>query len=516
MSRYSLPAAIAVLLICPALTAGAQEAIPRFSQFDFARQRIEHKVIVDATLQNPGASDLSDVRVTVSYFDGDRELRKSKPAQVPTIPAGKAASFKIEAVQVPHFNRYVLYLETGGRKLIYVGNESFPMPSPRSLPEKLVLESCSDTRPKDPAANVALRIAVVNSGDLSAREPFALVLFQDARSAVVHRARVTLADSVKPRCRDVFEVSVPGVPAYSSVKATVSWIAAEFPSPASPQVEAGALTLTGCRIVRFTDGSARIIGKVRNGLTQEVDRASASFSLGTCAHTFALPVPLKPEEERNFEFIIPECPPFDEWAFNLAYGDADQAVPSAALAPPIAALRTESKEVPSDVGPASQPREKDPLEDPPARNNNTEKSSAIAELRGVFWVEGVLLKNKQHTGDVAFIKVAFRDGKGKPFQPVGVLSATVYIDGERRAVSRQFRKESWKVDAAKVNASTVTPDFIAHDTATGDLWVGLFRWDKTAPVARADIGIRVVDLGTWEWKGLEKDCQAAPKAPEKK
>ncbi|HZE99794.1 MAG TPA: hypothetical protein VE981_22500 [Planctomycetota bacterium] len=499
------------------LSAAAQESLPRFTQFDFARVRIEHKVLIDATLVNPGSADLNDVRILMSFFEGDRELRKSKPVTLAKVPAGKSLEFKIEAVQLPNFSRYVLLLESGPLKLIYVGDEKAPIPSPRSLPEKLAVESCAEVKPKAFPGDATVKLTVVNLGDLDAREPFAVLSFQDAKAAVVHKVRVSLGPSVKSRCRDAFDVAVPQVPAFASVQAAVGWIAAEFPSPAPLQVEPRDFALGGTRIVRFTDGSVRVAGRARNGLAQDLIQASATFKLGRGEYTIAVPAPLKAGEEKDFEFLVAECPAFDDWAFTLAYGDAVRPGTVTPVPPVLAARRTESKETGADAALGMKPREKDPLEEDPVKSKDPlAAGSATAELKGLFWVEGMTLKNGKYTGDVAFLKVAFRDAKGKPWQPTGVLTGTVYIDGDRRTMTRQFRKESWKVDAKKVDATTVTPDFMALDAATGDLWVGLFRWDKLVPVSRADVNIRIVDVGTWDWKGLEKNCDARAKSPDRK
>src|SRR5262245_49089043 len=89
------PPSVVAFLLTLSGTAPAQDAGPRFTQFEFARERIGHKVIVDATLVNTASQDLTDVRITVSYFVGDRELRKSRPVQVARIAAQESASFKI-------------------------------------------------------------------------------------------------------------------------------------------------------------------------------------------------------------------------------------------------------------------------------------------------------------------------------------------------------------------------------------------------------------------------------------
>ena len=58
------------------------------------------------------------------------------------------------------------------------------------------------------------------------------------------------------------------------------------------------------------------------------------------------------------------------------------------------------------------------------------------------------------------------------------------------------------------------PGLLHRLDATGDLWVGLFRWDKMTEISRADFSIRIVEVGTWEWKGLDKACKSPPKSPD--
>ncbi|HLF95279.1 MAG TPA: FxLYD domain-containing protein, partial [Planctomycetota bacterium] len=87
---------------------------PAFTKFEFARERIEHKVTVDAVLSNPSGKDLADVAVTSVYYDGAKELRRSRTARIAKIAAGASAAFRLEAEQVPNFSRYEVYVEAGG------------------------------------------------------------------------------------------------------------------------------------------------------------------------------------------------------------------------------------------------------------------------------------------------------------------------------------------------------------------------------------------------------------------
>ncbi|HXX94232.1 MAG TPA: hypothetical protein VEN81_11405, partial [Planctomycetota bacterium] len=67
---------------------GAQDLVPEFSRFEFARERIGHKVVADATLVNLTPGELQNLRVTAIFFDSERELRRSKPASIDRIAAG--------------------------------------------------------------------------------------------------------------------------------------------------------------------------------------------------------------------------------------------------------------------------------------------------------------------------------------------------------------------------------------------------------------------------------------------
>ena len=49
---------------------------PEFTKFDFIRERIGHKVLVEGTMANTLGAELSDVKLTSIYYDGNRELRR--------------------------------------------------------------------------------------------------------------------------------------------------------------------------------------------------------------------------------------------------------------------------------------------------------------------------------------------------------------------------------------------------------------------------------------------------------
>ena len=49
------------------LSAASQETELRFTKFEFARERVGHKVVADAVLLNGTESDLDDLAVVVIY-----------------------------------------------------------------------------------------------------------------------------------------------------------------------------------------------------------------------------------------------------------------------------------------------------------------------------------------------------------------------------------------------------------------------------------------------------------------
>ncbi|HEX7897522.1 MAG TPA: hypothetical protein VF950_07160 [Planctomycetota bacterium] len=143
-----------------------------------------------------------------------------------------------------------------------------------------------------------------------------------------------------------------------------------------------------------------------------------------------------------------------------------------------------------------------------------------AELRGLMVVEGLNVKNfnkTEYTGDTLFLKIAFRDAEGKAAKPIGVFNAAIATPTERlAAVSRTVKKESWKAEAGKIAPATASPDLIAFDEKTGELWIGLVKIPAGGAELRFDVSFRISGLGAWEWKKLSPPFEAAARPPDKK
>lgn len=140
-----------------------------------------------------------------------------------------------------------------------------------------------------------------------------------------------------------------------------------------------------------------------------------------------------------------------------------------------------------------------------------------AEVKGVHWVKGYMVKN-HYTGDVAFLKLAFRDAEGKPAQPLGTATVIVY-DGEKphKRVPRNLTRDSYKVNTAKITPDTANPEAVAYDPKTGEVWVGLIRTEGTGFIdLRADVTLAIRDQGTWTWKALADPWEAEAKPADKK
>jgi hypothetical protein len=136
---------VGVILVLSWFVQAAGQERPVFTRFDVSREKEEHKVSVSAVLRNPGSADLSDVWISVSYFDGDRELKSSKSTRLARLPAHESTSLTLEARQVEKFSRYEVLLEMDDRKLVYVGTpaeetpkfkraEAVPVRPPESRP----------------------------------------------------------------------------------------------------------------------------------------------------------------------------------------------------------------------------------------------------------------------------------------------------------------------------------------------------------------------------------------------
>ena len=307
-----------ILLVLAALQ---DPGAPVFKKFEFARERIEHKVDVDASLAAPAGADLADVQVTAIYYDQDKELRRSKTVRLGKIAAGATVPFKLVAQQVPNFTRYEVYVESGGHTRVYVGDEAAPFPTLKKAdPAKLSVVSCTAAPGSEGGAMVTL--VVRNTGELDADEPTAVVSFLDKSGAANRKIHVRLEAKLAAASEDWYVVTVPRAPEWDTVQSGICWGGAERMALTDPPPDAKEAGLTGVRIVRLTDGWARVGGSVRNGLGVTIDKVVATFKLGKKDAPFTVTGALKPGQVLPFEFYVPDCPPFDDCTFGLSYSDA--------------------------------------------------------------------------------------------------------------------------------------------------------------------------------------------------
>jgi hypothetical protein len=119
---------VAVILFLSSLVQATDNERPIFTRFDVSREKEDHKVSVSAVLKNQGPADLADVWVSVTYYDGDRELKASKPTRVVRLPSRESIPLTLDARQVEKFSRYEVLVETEERKLVYAGTISDAAP----------------------------------------------------------------------------------------------------------------------------------------------------------------------------------------------------------------------------------------------------------------------------------------------------------------------------------------------------------------------------------------------------
>src|SRR6185295_14453907 len=283
---------------------------PEFTKFEFIRERIGHKVLVEGTLVNTAGVELADLKLTALYFDGNRELRRSKTARIAKVAAGAKSDFLLEADQVPNFTRYELYVEYGATTRLYGGDEKAPMPALRkSAAANLTVVTSKDAPPKTLPGDAVFTIVVKNDGGSEAEEPTAVLSFKvrgEQRILRVRLDRAVTADS-----EDNFEVTIPVTEAYSSYDASAVFLSLDGPRPADPPSSVKELVVRSLRMVRMSDGSGRVSGSFKNGLAVTVGEISATFQVGKTDVPFTLPGTLTPGELRPFEFYVPSCPAFD-------------------------------------------------------------------------------------------------------------------------------------------------------------------------------------------------------------
>jgi hypothetical protein len=487
-----------------------QERAPEFTKFDFVRERIGHKVLVEGTLANGTGAELMDIRLTALYFDGNRELRRSKTARIAKVGSGGKADFTLEADQVPNFSRYELYVEYGAVTRLYGGDEKAPMPALRKAAgPNLTLLSSKDALPKSFPGDVVVSLTVKNDGGSPAEEPTAVLGFKVRGEDRL--VRVVLDRLVAPGSEDSFEVSVPGLEAYSSCEARVTFLSVEGPRPADPPPGVKELVVRSLRMVRLADGSGRVSGSFKNGLGVAVGEIAATFQVGKTEVPYTLPGTLTPGELRPFEFYVPSCPGFDGGGgYFVDFKEVPKPEAAAAAKAP-SVKKTGTRAVETRQVKLPPPPVKDRNNDPELNAKTRIKDYAVG-VRGLMYVQGGYLNNGKYTGDVYLMRLIFIDDDGKPMKPTPTINMTVYNkDQAWGKVQRIVGKEMWNVDATKINSGNVADNTIACDKKSGELWIAFVRIDGPNFEPRADMTVVIPDLGTWSWKGLSGKFEAAAK-----
>jgi len=503
-----------LLFFLSGLCLGQEARGPEFPKFDFIRERIAHKVLVEGTIANPLGAELSDVKLTSIYYDGNRELRRSKTVRVAKVPAGGSAPFTLEADQVPNFTRYELYVEYGATTRLYGGDEKAPLPSlKKAAPPSLTVVSSKDALPKVFPGDVVLTLVVKNEGGNEAEEPTAVLAFKVRGSEqLVH---VRLDRTVAAGSEDTFEVTVPGMEAYTGYEARATFLGSDGPRPADPPPNVKELVVRSLRMVRLVDGSGRVTGSFKNGLPVIVGEVAATFHIGKGDVPFTLPGTLTPGELRPFEFYVPNCPSFEGGGgYDLGFKEVAKAEPSGtAKAPTVKKTGTRAVET-----------KQIKLPPPPTKGQNNDpdlKNAKIRDysvgIRGLMIVQGDYGKTGKYTGDVYLMRLIFLDDDGKAMKPTPTVNMTVYNkDQAWGKVQRIVTREQWNADATKINSLNVSNDTIACDKKSGELWVAILRTDGPVFEPRVDMTLVINDVGIWSWKGLSGKFEVAAKSPDKR
>jgi hypothetical protein len=87
-----------LLFLLSGIWFGQEVRAPEFTKFDFVRERVGHKVLVEGTMLNRVGGELADVKLTSIYYDGNREppaprpTSPSRPIRFPTSPGTSSTS----------------------------------------------------------------------------------------------------------------------------------------------------------------------------------------------------------------------------------------------------------------------------------------------------------------------------------------------------------------------------------------------------------------------------------------
>ncbi|HLY08896.1 MAG TPA: hypothetical protein VKW04_06240 [Planctomycetota bacterium] len=489
---------------------------PEFTKWEFARERIGHKVIVDGEMLNRVGADMADVKLTAIYYDGNRELRRSKTAKIAKVADKGRASFTLEADNVPNFTRYELYVEYGPTTRLYVGDEKSPSPTlKKAAPAALTLISTKDALPKSFPGDVVLTLAVRNDGGNEADEPTAVLGFKVRGEERL--VRVLLDRSIAAGTEDTFDVTVPGMDAYTAYEARLTYLSSEGPRVPDPAGNPKEVVVRNLRMIRLVDGSGRITGSCKNGVDQPVGDVVVTFQIGKTDVPWTMPGTLAPGELRPFEFYVADCPSFEGGGgYDIKFNTVPKAAP-AAFVPPASAKKVGTKSIETRQVKLPPPPGKTVNADPEMNVKNLNKGEYAVGIRGLMVVTGDYGKNNKYTGDVYLLRLVFIDDEGKPMKPTPTINATIYNkDQPYEKIQRIVEKQQWGADASKINSSTVASNTIACDKKSGELWVALVRTETPVFDPRADMTLVIPDIGIWSWKGLSGKFEAAPRPPDRK
>jgi hypothetical protein len=504
------------LLFCiSALCLGQEVKAPEFTKYEFIRERIGHKVIVEGTMLNRTGADLADVKLTTIYYDGSRELRRSKTVKLAKVGMGAKVDFTIETEQVPNITKYELYVEYGTTTHLYMGDEKAPMPAlKKAAPATLTVVSSKDVRPASFPGDVVLAMTVKNDGGHEAEEPTAVVTFKVRGES--QTVRVRLDRAVAAGSEDTFEVVIPGLDTYTGYEARATFLAVDGPRPADPPAGAKELVVRSLRMVRLADGTGRISGTFKNGLPVTAGEVAATFYVGKTEVPFQLPGTIAPGELRPFEFYLPTCPGFEGGGgYDVAFKEAPKAE-AAAAARTATSKKTGTRAVETRQVKLPPVPVKDKNNDPELKASSRIRDYSVG-IRGLMYVQGDYTKNGKYTGDVYLMRLVFIDDEGKPMKATPTINLTVYNKQEPWGKAQRIvTKEQWNADASKINSSTVADNTIACDKKTGELWVAFVRTDTAAFEPRCDMTMVIPDIGIWSWKGLSGKFEVAAKTADSK
>lgn len=482
----------------------AQEQAPVFTKFAFTRERVEHVVLADVTMHNVTPRQLDFVRVMAVYYDHDRELRRSDVAQILTVASGAETRFRLVAKQVEKFTRYLVLVEHTQGGWVYEGNDPNAPPVPRKRgPAKLALFSQKAVPPPSFPGVAKLTLVVRNEGESEAFDPTADIAFRDASGREIRRVRVILGDVVKGGHEDTFGVAVAGVGAYAKVDVSLVHLQAEGAAwqEAAPGVKA--VEIRRSRLVRLSDGTIRVTGVFQNGMDNSVQNIKAEFTFGPARVTVSVPHVVASGGEWPFEAYVPKGGNLDGASFSLGYDTAGDKPGSDPPGREAVASRGESRKF-REVAAVSIPKQAKVEE----KKFEIKRPELSVGAPGLAVIDGYYLKNGKYSGDIWFVRLKCIDKDGKPARPTGTVWAVVY-DGEKplRKVQRIIKKQSWQLDANRLNAQSARHNVIAYDRKTQELLVALWRTEGTFMKFSCDVELTVRDAGVWSWKGIKPDSK---------